>query len=527
MRVAGPGVEEQIGGAQAGDVAGEIELGGEEHALGCDAAGGELAQQVLLRVRVPRQHPQHRARRVGEDARPQVQHVGRQLVRLVEAAQHDGVVGQAQLGTRRAGRQRARGVVGLVAAVELGDVFGVVRGVGQRRDDAVAHEVVDERRAGGGRVAEIAGLHRRGPVGHQLHAAVARMALEVDQDVDAVVANALGHGAVAGLAHIDEVLAGGAHAAADVGVVVAAVRVQEGLEAARVAALQQFRHQHRGGVVIEVGRQVAHADAAGAARAGGRQRHEVVGEAGDAALGEAALLQRRRLDGDQREGQQQPGRLGVVAIDGVEQRAGVGGVVLPVAGLAVLLHHQAQREGAGGAVVERDRGAEALGGLQVHCHVHEAQAQAIVHDRRIHLQRQRLEIGIDGQSRVARLEQGVAVGVVIVVIARRVFGQCLQRAQRIGGAGHLQRQLGRDATGDGAAAIEFARALRGLQRGDMLAQRHARAGQVDPHQRVGRRQVGGALEFMRRRVPALGALRMQAGLTMGFGAARAGIGARR
>jgi hypothetical protein len=106
---------------------------GAKNTRGVDAARGELAQQVLARVRVPRQHPQHGARRAGEDARPQVQHVRRQLVGLVEAAQHDRVVGQAQRGARRAGRQRARGVVGLVAAVELRDVLGEVRGVRQRR----------------------------------------------------------------------------------------------------------------------------------------------------------------------------------------------------------------------------------------------------------------------------------------------------------------------------------------------------------------------------------------------------------
>ena len=58
----------------------------------------------------------------------------RDLERLVEAAQHDGVAGQARGSTRRGGRPRAQGVVGLVAVRQLRDLLAEVRRVGQRRD---------------------------------------------------------------------------------------------------------------------------------------------------------------------------------------------------------------------------------------------------------------------------------------------------------------------------------------------------------------------------------------------------------
>ena len=330
--------------------------------------------------------------------------------------------------------------------------------------DAVADEVVDEARAGGRRVAEVGRLDRRGPVGEQLHSAVARVALEIDRDVDAVVANALRDGAVGLAVDVDEVLAGGAHAAGDVGVVVAAVRIEEGLEARGVAAFQQLGHQHRGGVLVEVGRQVADADAARAARAGCGQRHDGAGEAGAAALAQAALLRGRGLDRDQRERQQQACGLRVVAIDGLQQCARVRGVVLPVAGLAALVQHQAQRERADHAVVERDGRAEAFGGLERHAVAHEAQAEPVVDERRVDLQCQRLEEGVDGLARAAREEQRVARRVVELVVAYRVGSSSARRspARRPAwpAAAAARRPCGRRSCSSGRARTSAARPRR-------------------------------------------------------------------
>ena len=81
--------------------------------------------------------------------------------------------------------------------------------------------------------------------------------------------------------------------------------------------------------------------------------------------------------------------------------------------------------------------------------------------------------------------------------------------------------------GDRAAAIELAGAPGRCERGQGLAQRHARTRQVHPHQGVGRGQVGGALELARRGVPALGPLGVQAGLAVRLGTDGAGVGTRR
>jgi len=300
--VARPGVQEQVGRAQAGDVLGQAQLGCPEHAAGGEAAGLQLGRQVGLGMRVPGQHPQHGLRRAVQDAGPQVQHGRGDLVGLVEAAQHHRVGRQAQQGAGRGRRQGAVPVIGLVAVGQLGDVLAVLAGMGQRHHHRITDHVVEEARTGGGRVAQVGHLHRRRPVGQQLEAAAAGVALEVDGDVDAVGAHAPRHLGIAQVGHVDELVAGGAHAAADLAAVVGAVRVQAHLEAFTVAPLQHLGHQHRGGMLVEVGREVAQADAAGPARPGRRQGLDVARQAAGAHLANAALLRRRGVHRQQGKG---------------------------------------------------------------------------------------------------------------------------------------------------------------------------------------------------------------------------------
>jgi hypothetical protein len=90
--------------------------------------------------------------------------LGRDLVRLVEGAQHERVVGQAGGGARRRRGQRALRVVGLVAVRHLRDLLAEVRRVGERGHDLVADQVVDVGGAGRSGKAEPGDLQRRRPL---------------------------------------------------------------------------------------------------------------------------------------------------------------------------------------------------------------------------------------------------------------------------------------------------------------------------------------------------------------------------
>ena len=78
----------------------------------------------------------------------------------------------------------------------------------ERRDDGVADQVVDVVGPGAAGKAEKGGRHRCWPPGEDADPVAAGVALEVDQEVDRVGADALGNVAVAAAAQVDEVFAG-------------------------------------------------------------------------------------------------------------------------------------------------------------------------------------------------------------------------------------------------------------------------------------------------------------------------------
>ena len=483
----------------------EQQLGREHHTRRRHAALRQLTQQVGLGLRVPRQHPQNPAGSAAHDARPRVEHLGRQLVRLVEAAQHQCVFGQAAGRAPRRRGPRALPVVGLVRARHLRDLFAEVRGVRERRDHRVADHVVDVVGTGRAGKPEPAHLHRRRPRGQQLEAAVARMALQVDEDVDAVGANALAGGSVAEVRHVDEVVAGGHHASAQGRTVVAAVRIQKDLEAARVAPLEQLGHQHRRGVVVEVAGQIAEANAARRTLLGqGRQARHGVAEHRRAPAADTQLLGGRAVDRQERERAQQPaaGRV-VQGARGLAQCARVVGQLLPLAGLAALLHQQREREDAHAAIVERHRGAKALRRLHLHVQVLEGEAHVVVHQRVVDLQRERPEEDGDRVAQAVAVQQRHAVRSQQVVVARCGRVELFEAGHRLGVAVLLDHALGEQAGSEHAAAVEVERFACRVGSGRVLLEAGARAREVQPIDRFERRQRRGAGEFAHRRRPAL------------------------
>ena len=77
----------------------------------------------------------------------------------------------------------AAGIVDLVAARQMHQLFAEEPGMLRRRHDLVGDEIVDEITAHGAGKAEIAGLHRAGAARENPRPGAHGMALEVDGDV--------------------------------------------------------------------------------------------------------------------------------------------------------------------------------------------------------------------------------------------------------------------------------------------------------------------------------------------------------
>ena len=132
--------------------------------------------------------------------------------------------------------------------------LGRALGVG----DGVADAVVDGRDAGRVRVAEIAHLHGRGSVGEGEQPRVQRVAREVDEDVDAVLANEPRQLRVGSTPHVSPAVRQRPHALGG-GVGVLDVGVAGHLDGGPIVGAQQRCDEERDRVLPEVRRDVADA----------------------------------------------------------------------------------------------------------------------------------------------------------------------------------------------------------------------------------------------------------------------------
>ncbi len=116
VRAIGVGVEEQVGGGIARDMGLHIDPGGEDQARRIDAGGMGFAAQIVLRLDAGLEQPQHASGHRGEQAHPQREHVGQDLVGVVEATEHEAGLGRPQA-ARVGGGPGGRRVVSLGKAM--------------------------------------------------------------------------------------------------------------------------------------------------------------------------------------------------------------------------------------------------------------------------------------------------------------------------------------------------------------------------------------------------------------------------
>ena len=263
VRVVGQRVEDEVGEAVPCEVPGGIAVRGEYQPLRRDAAALRLATQVARRHGRGLDEPQHAARHPHQQAHPDGEHLRRNLVAVVEAAEHEAVLGQPFLGTRGHVRvDRPAVVVGLVAVGQAHDALRVVALVLLQDDVPVGDEVVDVGRPQRAREAEVVDLNGRGTPREHALAAEAVVAVQVDQHVDLPCAHRRGGGRVVQRGDRHDCVEGGDDAPAQFAAVVVAVVEGDELEALPVVCLPDAGHQQRRGVSAELAAQVADADPA-------------------------------------------------------------------------------------------------------------------------------------------------------------------------------------------------------------------------------------------------------------------------
>ena len=193
--VEGEGIEEEPDMAVAGEMLGLVgQPVGEDEARRIDAALFGLAAQGLA-VAGHALHlgdPEHAARHGIQDPHPGVEGGAVELLRIVEGAEDEGVFRQAAIGAARRffGDRRGRGDV--IALGQPDDLLLVEVLLAPRHDDVVGDQIVDEGKPQPPGMPHPIDLHGAGAEDHDRRARRLHIAVEIDQDVDAQVADAPG-----------------------------------------------------------------------------------------------------------------------------------------------------------------------------------------------------------------------------------------------------------------------------------------------------------------------------------------------
>ena len=494
--------------------------------LRADAARRGCRRERGLHVGIPAQQPEHGTGQRVQQRAPLVEHRGRDLVRLMKAAEQERAFGHVPVGARRRLRQDAPGVVRLVAVRQLGDLLAEVRGTGDGRQHRVADQVVDVGGAGGAWKAEPGHLQRRRALRQHRQQRVVGGALQVDQDVDVELADAPSHRLEAQAAQLLEVLGRCDHALAQRAPVVGPGREERHLEGTAVMAFEHLRHELAGRVLVEVGGEVADAQptVVGAGEPAGQrpvQRLDVQ----RVVTGHLELFERIVDEHGMRKGAGFEGDAVGRGLHGAAQpRHRVVGLG-PAAGFAL----EKDELAAGGEIAaveaERHGGAHALGGLGLQPQVLERHAEAKVRERVVHLQRQG---GKEDGNRLlvaAAALQGDGERDLVVVVARHVGRQGLQAGDGLLGAAQAEQRVRLERAGQRRARIGLADALRKARRFGGAAGLDQR---VRRGQRIGRVavQVARLLEFGSGQRPLLAPRMRLARLPATMGARACARGAR-
>ena len=177
------GIEEEARGAISRQVVLESQYAAEHEPLGCYAESGGPATEVAFHRGRAGEKEQHAARHRGQNSHPAGEGLGGDLPARVEAAEHEALRRQAELGAGEGPvRDHALRVIRLIAR-QIGDLFRVVRPRLRRYDDRVGDQIVHEVAAHAAEIADVTHLHWSRAQREDVRPCVTGVAAEVDGDV--------------------------------------------------------------------------------------------------------------------------------------------------------------------------------------------------------------------------------------------------------------------------------------------------------------------------------------------------------
>ena len=503
--------------------------GCEDDALGRHAALRRRLQHLGMELGIGFAQPQHRVRHVAQQGAPGVESLRAELVGVVEGAHHEGPFGQPGLGPRHGLGQRALGAIGLQGQRQQGQLLAVVGGQFQRRDQGVAHDVVDAGHARAAREPQVAGLHRRGLAREDAGPRAARVAHQVDQQVDAVGADALSGLRVRQALQFNEVVSRAHRPLAQRRPVVGAAGIQPQLEALAVDLFQHRQEQLRHRVVAKVEGHQAQTDA----RAGPlrwqhrRQRLQAMAQCQGVALCGFQVQRRRQRQRQQAEGGGHHRPSGWQRLQQALQLLQVGVEVGPVAQVALFQRQARQRFQVVGLQGQHRLDALHRLALEATVAADVAQQAMAAHQRRVFRQgaqqhRRGLFVAAQGVQQGCVLQHGVRF---------RVPGpfQGTQGLRAFDIAVQTQAAVAHQAQGLRAVCIQPHGLARGVQRPGQFASLAQGVGQIDPVQAVERRRPRGTAKCLCGQGPVAGLHMRQTPLpvALGPGAGRLGYASRR
>jgi hypothetical protein len=151
-----------------------------------------LVSEIAADGTVHFQKPKDASLHPRQNPHPDVEHIGREFRRVVEAAENEAIFGKSALGPRKDALADAPlRIVGLVGVRQINDLFAI--GMPVFRDHpGIRDDIIHEGGAHGAGKSQIIHLNGRRPAGEYARPHHAEIAVQIDQDVDFRAADEIG-----------------------------------------------------------------------------------------------------------------------------------------------------------------------------------------------------------------------------------------------------------------------------------------------------------------------------------------------
>ena len=149
--------------------------------------------QVFPGPGVVRQQPQHAVGNAAQNVHPGGEHLQRVFVVVVEGTEHKLARGQTAILAAGGGAVFALAVANLIDIRHVERLFAVEAGIFFGNQVAVGDDIINPRQTCGGRQAQIGDLHRRRAQCQHAGFGAAGLALQIDENINLVLADELGN----------------------------------------------------------------------------------------------------------------------------------------------------------------------------------------------------------------------------------------------------------------------------------------------------------------------------------------------